>query len=102
MEPKKRSRLLMLFAAVTIFQCCCCIIPYSLSARFDSPTFAAPVNQEQDITLPPKETLKASVPSLFTVSTIINYDVCLVNGSQSDEYQILALANQGSKLEWIW
>jgi hypothetical protein len=50
---------LMLFAAVIVVQCCCCVIPYSWTAGGEYSIFAAPVRQEQDLYVPPRESMKA-------------------------------------------
>jgi hypothetical protein len=60
---KKKSKMILLFSAVLVFQCCCCIIPYSWGANFESFTLASPFQQESEIRIPPRESLKADANS---------------------------------------
>jgi hypothetical protein len=65
---RPKAKLIVVLGAVVLIQCCCCIIPYSWSARFDTPTFAAPLEVQEENYLSPRESYKAGDPSegLFT------------------------------------
>jgi hypothetical protein len=61
MKPpmQRKSKIVLLFSAVLVFQCCCCILPYSWSANLESFTLASPFQREEEIHVPARGSLKA-------------------------------------------
>jgi hypothetical protein len=62
MKPlmQRKSKMILTFSAVLIFQCCCCIIPYSLSTNLENFTLASPFErQEEEIRIPLRDSLNA-------------------------------------------
>jgi hypothetical protein len=58
---QRKSKLILLFSAVLVFQCCCCIIPYSWGLELESFTLASPFQQEEEIHPPLRESLNAEI-----------------------------------------
>jgi hypothetical protein len=62
MKPlfQRKSKMILTFSAVLIFQCCCCIIPYSLSTNIENFSLTSPFErQEEEIRVPRRDSLNA-------------------------------------------
>jgi hypothetical protein len=77
MKPpiQNRSKLILLLSAVLVFQCCCCIIPFSWGANFESFTLASPFQQESEIRIPARESLKADANEEKKVEGIVTTEI---------------------------